>query len=62
MFEKIYGFCTACGNFAYREQGKRHGDGQLDTKENPVWLLTDIEDMTEAEIGGAEEMQCGCTA
>jgi hypothetical protein len=62
MFEKSYGFCTACGEFVYREHGKRHGDGQFDTEDNPVWLLTDVDDMTEAEIGQAEEIQCGCTA
>lgn len=62
MFEKIYGVCTICGNYIYREEGKRHGDGQLDSEDNPIWLLADVEDMDNLQIVEAEtnRTQCGC--
>lgn len=55
MYERIYAVCTICGNYIYRDCGKRHGDGQLDTDDTPVWLLGDPADMTEDEIERAEE-------
>ena len=54
MYERIYAVCTICGNYIYRDCGKRHGDGQLDTDKEPVWLLADIEDMTTEDIEQAE--------
>lgn len=54
MYERIYAVCTICGEYIYRECGKRHGDGQLDTDEHPVWLLGDIGDMTAEDIEQAE--------
>jgi hypothetical protein len=54
MYERIYAVCTICMEYIYRDCGKRHGDGQLDTDEQPVWLLADINEMTAGEIEQAE--------
>lgn len=54
MFERIYGVDAVTHDYIYREPYKRHGDGQLDSDEQPVWLLADINDMTEDEILQAE--------
>lgn len=59
---KIFGYCGACGNYFYREQCKRHGDGQQDTESNPIWLSTDTDAMSESEIEQADgnKINCGC--
>ena len=62
MSERIYGFCTACGGYVYRIPGIRHGDGQTDTNETPIWLSDSGEDMSQEQIEQAEanEINCGC--
>ena len=55
---RIYGYCPACGNVVYREPGKRHGDGQIDSDEHPVWLLGDESDVNVASL---PDVDCGCT-
>ena len=64
MSERIYGFCVACGEYVYRIPNFRHGDGQQDSEENPVWLSDNQEFMTEEQIQEAEanEISCGCNA
>lgn len=59
---KRYYYCTACGEYVYREPGKHHGDGQQDSDTSPVYLLAWAEDMTPDEIAEAEAhpIQCGC--
>ena len=63
IVKRIYATCTACGETVYRIPGYRHGDGQLDTDENPVWLLADWDNMTQADKDMSEKYscQCGCT-
>ena len=54
-----YAICEACGELVCRIPGWHHGDGQIDTDENPVWLLGDARD-----YGNTEELprvNCGCT-
>lgn len=36
---RIYATCRSCESLVYREPGKRHGDGQVDSDDHPVWLL-----------------------
>lgn len=62
--DRIYGFCVACGSYVYRIPGMRHGDGQQDTDENPVWLFADEREMTNAEKDQAyvNKINCGCNA
>lgn len=60
MDQRIYAYCKVCGNVVYREPGKRHGDGELDTEDNPVWLIwSDIEDY-EGDPDELETITCGC--
>lgn len=61
MSAPIYMYCKACGNYVYRRPGFRHGDGQVDSDEHPVWLLTD-QATAEAEYDGGEvpDGYCGC--
>lgn len=54
-YERIYALCIICGEYIYRDCGKRYGDGQLDSDEQPVWLLGDHADMTDDEIEQAEK-------
>lgn len=58
--EKIFGYCKVCGEYSYRLVGMTHGDGQKDTDETPVWLLTNIYDMTQTEQDNAIIINCGC--
>ena len=48
--EKEYAWDANNGQVVYRIPGKRHGDGQRDTYENPVWLLGDEDDLTQDEL------------
>lgn len=59
---KIYAYCPDCENYVYREPGKRHGDGQVDSDDHPVWLLAD-EDMVRAaglDPKSLDTVDCGC--
>lgn len=58
MDNKIYGECTACGCFCYRVEGMRHGDGQVDSESNPVWLLCDELDIPDGV--DVQKINCGC--
>lgn len=47
--DRIYAWDKRNGEVVYRIPGHRHGDGQTDTDENPVWLLGDesnVDDIT----------------
>lgn len=46
--DRIYGYNPRTGDYVYRIPGHRHGDGQIDSDESPVWLLTTQEDAEEA--------------
>lgn len=63
MENKKYYFCPACGEYVYRIPGYRHGDGQHDTDETPVYLLANVDNMTDDEIEQADSrhVNCGCT-
>ena len=64
---RIYGVCLACGNLVYREPGKRHDDGQVDTDESPVWLFYGDARGSKAQIArllenecSIDDVDCGC--
>ena len=65
---KQYGICQACGDLLYREPGKRHGDGQVDSDIHPVWLLSaqageDLSGKIDGLIAEGHEVptvNCGC--
>lgn len=42
---EIYAIDAATDDMVYRIPGCRHGDGQLDSDDNPVWLLADDNDI-----------------
>lgn len=44
----IYAYDVASGEYVKRIVGHRHGDGQVDSDESPVWLICSQE---EAEAG-----------
>jgi hypothetical protein len=46
--ERIYGYNPRTGDYVYRIPGHQHGDGQIDSDESPVWLLTTQEEADEA--------------
>ena len=43
-----YAYDENSGDYVKREPGARYGDGQLDSDEQPVWLLTTREEAEEA--------------
>jgi len=58
MTAREYARCDDCGKIVYRELGKLHGDGQLDTDESPVWLLGSKDDLpADATV---PFVRCGC--
>jgi hypothetical protein len=60
--DRIYAICDGCGNLVYREPGKRHGDGQQDTDDAPVWLLdSSHRGITAKELMAMPLVNCGCT-
>jgi len=67
--DREYAYCPACGNVIYRIPGHRHGDGQVDTEQKPVWLLEGgIEEVRESlklerglDVNTLPEAFCGCT-
>lgn len=57
--ETKYYWCKSCGEYMYRVIGKQHGDGQVDSDENPVYLLCDSRDIpSDEEI--TDITSCGC--
>ena len=60
--EKTYSLCKACGDIVYRIKGHRHGDGQVDTDKNQVWLLSDERSAKQdgVDIDSLPEIFCGC--
>lgn len=64
--ERIYAICKVCGSLVCREPGKRHGDGQQDTDDNPVWLLDTAGDdeqlagRLESVVTPLPTVNCGC--
>lgn len=64
METKEYMFCEDCERIVERIPGKRHGDGQVDTDENPIWLLSDdifpIFGTGPESIQGMKTGHCGC--
>jgi hypothetical protein len=41
MNERIWAVDSETNDIIYRISGHQHGDGQIDTDENPVWILAD---------------------
>lgn len=60
MEDRIFAICKVCGNVVYREPGKRHGDGQEDTDEHPVWLTWSYIDEYEGDVNALDTVYCGC--
>ena len=60
MDTRIYAYCKVCNTVVYREPGKWHGDGDLDTEENPVWLVWSDPEDYEGDIDKLETITCGC--
>ena len=59
--ERKYGVCECCGNVVYREPGKRHGDGQIDTDAAPVWLYAGPDNCFDGAFHAAlRPVNCGC--
>lgn len=56
--EKVFGYCGACETYCYRILGKIHGDGQIDSEENPVWLM--IPDEESVQDADFKTINCGC--
>ena len=50
---RIYAYDLADGSPVYRIPGHRHGDGQVDSDEHPVWLLCSYRDLDDAGINPA---------
>lgn len=44
--EKIYAWDKREGLVVYRLPGHRHGDGQVDSDDAPVWLVAQDQDLT----------------
>lgn len=49
--ETIYAYDLNSGDYVKRLVGYQHGDGQVDSDESPVWLLT-TEEEAEAACDG----------
>jgi len=60
--DRVYAYCPACGNYMYRIDGYRHGDGQVDSDDAPVWLMTDEDTIIEVGLDPAilPDIKCGC--
>jgi hypothetical protein len=60
--QKKFGFCKACGQIVYRIPGHHHGDGQVDSDENPVWLLADEQMVRDSgkDPDNIQNVICGC--
>lgn len=61
--DRLYAYCEACDTIVYREPGKRHGDGQQDADDAPVWLHyceRDNYDRQEPN-DSLPIVRCGCT-
>ena len=57
---KIYGVCKACGELVYREPGKQHDDGQIDSDESPVWLIAACICRADTHSPETCNPDCGC--
>lgn len=62
--ERLYAWCKSCGEVVYRLPGQRHGDGQVDSDDAPVWLLGNERDAASdgVDIDALPHIQCGCNA
>jgi len=58
--KREYAYCIDCAQVIYRVPGYRHGDGQVDTDDNPVWLLGEPLEQT-IDIETLPRVHCGCT-
>lgn len=60
----IWAKCINCGEHVQRTPGMRHGDGQVDTDDSPVWTLVDEQMMIDADIDidKLDAVDCGCNA
>jgi hypothetical protein len=59
---KVFYRCMSCGQIVFRIPGHRHGDGQIDTDDNPVYLLGSAEMVEDAGPGICVQRieNCGC--
>ena len=60
MEEREFALCRLCDSVVYREPGKRHGDGQQDTEESPVWLFWCDCDEYDGDLDKLHIVDCGC--
>ena len=58
--KRKYARCKVCGEYVYRYEGYHHGDGQVDSDENPVWLYGSEFDEY-ADLNNMPTCYCGCT-
>lgn len=54
--DKIYAYDKRTGEYVYRIPGHRHGDGQVDSDESPVWLITDEDEAMAASDGDVPDI------
>lgn len=50
MSEIIYAWDKVEGQYVKRHPGKRYGDGQQDTDERPVWLVSSEDEVRAAGL------------
>ncbi len=48
--ERVYAWDKTNGQAVYRIPGHQHGDGQVDTDDNPVWLLANDDDLARDQV------------
>lgn len=55
--DRIYAYDLNSGDYVYRIPGHRHGDGQIDSDAEPVWLLCDQAEAEEACSGDVPDVR-----
>lgn len=55
--DTIYAYDLNSGDYVKRIVGQRHGDGQVDSDEAPVWLLTSQEEAEQACGGDVPDVR-----
>lgn len=55
--DRIYAYDVNAGEYVYRIPGQRHGDGQVDSDESPVWLICGEAEAEEACGGNVPDIR-----
>lgn len=60
----IWAVCKVCDSIVVREPGRRYGDGQTDTDDNPIWFIGDQSDLDARSLNRdtLPRVVCGCNA